>query len=42
MTNDDDFRKELPFPRHWIAYIAAKIVILAVLVAVATKYYGFW
>ena len=33
---------DLPFPRRWIAYIAIKLVVLAVLVGVALKYYGLW
>jgi hypothetical protein len=33
---------DLPFPRRWLAYIAIKLVVLAVLVGVALKYYGLW
>jgi hypothetical protein len=35
-------RDNLPFPKRWIAYIAIKLVVLAVLVGVALKYYGMW
>ncbi len=30
----------LPFPRHWLYYIAAKIFILALLVYIALKWKG--
>jgi hypothetical protein len=40
MTRSPD--DDLPFPRRWIAYIAIKLVVLAVLVGVALKYYGLW
>ena len=33
---------ETPFPRHWLYYIALKIVVIAAAVAVATKYFGVW
>lgn len=42
MSNDDDFRNDLPFPKRWLGYIAIKLVVLLVAVAVATKYYGLW
>ena len=35
-------RPDTPFPRHWLYYIALKIVIIGVAVALALKYYGFW
>ena len=35
-------RPDTPFPRHWLYYIALKVVILVVAVALATKYYGLW
>ena len=35
-------KPETPFPRHWLYYIAIKIIVLAVAVALATKYYGLW
>ncbi len=33
---------ETPFPRHWLFYIAIKLVILAVAVAFSLKYVGLW
>lgn len=35
-------RPETPFPRHWLYYIALKLVILAAAVAIVLKLYGFW
>lgn len=35
-------RPDSPFPRHWIYYLVLKIVIIAVAVAVALKYVGYW
>jgi hypothetical protein len=35
-------RPDTPFPRHWLYYIALKIVIIAIAVAIVLKYYGFW
>ena len=35
-------KPDTPFPRHWLYYIALKLVLLAVAVAIALKYYGFW
>jgi hypothetical protein len=35
-------RVDTPFPRHWIYYIALKLVIIAVAVALALKWYGVW
>ena len=35
-------RPETPFPRHWLYYIALKIVVLAAAVALVLKFYGFW
>ena len=31
---------ETPFPRHWLYYIALKVVVIAVAVAVALKFLG--
>ncbi len=30
----------LPFPRHWLAYIVVKIVVLALAVILTLRYYG--
>ncbi len=35
-------KPDTPFPRHWLYYIALKIAIIAVAVALVLKYYGFW
>lgn len=35
-------KPETPFPRHWLYYIAIKLLVLAVAVALALKYYGVW
>jgi hypothetical protein len=35
-------RPDTPFPRHWFYYIMLKFAILAVVVALALKYFGFW
>ena len=35
-------RPDTPFPRHWLYYIAIKIVVLAVALVVALRYYGIW
>jgi hypothetical protein len=33
---------DTPFPRHWLYYIAIKLVILAVGIAFALHYFGYW
>ena len=30
----------LPFPRHWLGYIALKFIVLALVVYIALKYQG--
>jgi hypothetical protein len=35
-----DWRASLPFPAHWLWYIAAKLIVLALVTAFALKYYG--
>ena len=35
-------RADTPFPRHWLYYIALKIVLLGAAVAIALKLYGMW
>ena len=35
-------RPDTPFPRHWLYYIALKLVVIAVAVALVTRYYGLW
>jgi hypothetical protein len=33
---------ETPFPRHWLYYIAIKLVLIAIAVALALRYFGVW
>jgi hypothetical protein len=33
---------ETLFPRHWLCYIALKVVVIAAAVAVALKFLGYW
>jgi hypothetical protein len=33
---------DTPFPRHWRYYLALKFAIIAVAVALALKYFGYW
>lgn len=33
---------DTPFPRHWLYYIAIKLVVIAIAVAVALRYFGIW
>jgi hypothetical protein len=33
-------KSDLPFPRRWIAYIAVKLLVLALLVYVALRWKG--
>jgi hypothetical protein len=35
-------RPDTPFPRHWLYYIAIKLVIIAAAIAFVLKYYGYW
>lgn len=35
-------RPDTPFPRHWLYYIALKILLLGAAVAIVTKLYGMW
>ncbi len=30
----------LPFPKHWLGYIAIKVIVLALVIYVALKYKG--
>ncbi len=44
MTGPDDkktsWQESLPFPAHWLGYIAIKVIVLALVVYVALKYKG--
>jgi hypothetical protein len=35
-------KPDTPFPKHWLYYIALKIVLIAGAVALALKLYGMW
>ncbi len=35
-------RPDTPFPRHWLYYIALKVLLIAAAAALALRYYGFW
>ena len=35
-------KPDTPFPRHWLYYIALKIVLIVAAIALVLKYYGFW
>ncbi|MCI4679874.1 hypothetical protein K9U39_03540 [Rhodoblastus acidophilus] len=37
---EKDWRDTLPFPAHWLYYIAAKVVIVALVAGFALHYYG--
>lgn len=34
------WRRSLPFPRRWLAYLAMKVVVLALSVFIALRIYG--
>jgi hypothetical protein len=34
----DDWRKDTPFPRHWLFYVLVKIGILALAVYLASRF----
>ena len=35
-------KPDTPFPKHWLYYIALKILLIASAVALALKLYGMW
>ncbi|MEH2535310.1 hypothetical protein V1277_005388 [Bradyrhizobium sp. AZCC 1588] len=35
-------KPDTPFPKHWLYYIALKVVLIVAAVALATKLYGLW
>ena len=35
-------KPDTPFPRHWLYYIALKVLVIVVAAAVATKLFGLW
>ena len=34
----DDWRKDTPFPRHWLFYVLVKIAILALAIYLASRF----
>lgn len=40
MTGESNWKKSLPFPAKWLWYLALKVVVLALAVYVALRYYG--
>ena len=38
--DDPTWKTSLPFPRHWLAYIAIKFAVLAIVVAVTLRLTG--
>ncbi len=35
-------RPDTPFPRHWLYYIALKVIVLIFAAALALKFFGYW
>jgi hypothetical protein len=35
-------KPDTPFPRHWLYYIALKILLIAGAIALVLKLYGMW
>ena len=35
-------KPDTPFPRHWLYYIALKVIVIAAAVAIVLKLYHFW
>lgn len=35
-------KRDLPFPRHWLGYIAIKIAVVAAAVFIALSYWDVW
>jgi hypothetical protein len=35
-------KPDTPFPRHWLYYIALKVLVIVVAVALALKWFGYW
>ena len=40
MNDEPTWKSSLPFPARWLWYIAIKIVVLALAVFMALRYYG--
>ncbi len=39
-NNEPTWKSSLPFPRKWLAYVAIKFIVLAIVIYVALRYYG--
>ena len=39
-TMADDWKKSLPFPAHWLSYLAFKLLVLGLAVLVGLHYWG--
>jgi hypothetical protein len=37
----NDWRSDLPFPRHWLFYLAVKIAIVLFAIGVAARSFGY-
>ena len=35
-------KPDTPFPRHWLYYIALKVLVIAAAIALVLKWFGFW
>ena len=35
-------KPDTPFPRHWLYYIALKVLVIVAAVALVLKLYGIW
>lgn len=35
-------RPDTPFPRHWLYYVAIKLAVIAIAVALGLKFVGYW
>ncbi len=35
-------KPDTPFPRHWLYYIALKVLVIAAAIALALKWFGYW
>jgi hypothetical protein len=38
--NKKSWHESLPFPKHWLGYIALKLVVLALVIYVALRHQG--
>ena len=40
--NKKSWHDSLPFPKHWLGYIALKLVVIAIAVYLAMRWNGVW